>query len=164
MTIPELYSWGPPKLKSEQCLLKFSFSEKARKMCAIVLMVLKFIVNVKTMRTIAHIFVAFSEKLNFTKKNFASTDFMILLKLKRTFYRKLQTLKFLRMRAPLVCCLNTYLLSTYYTTQHSNHFANSKIRTYLIKSVNPRMKFWCLQISQKANQILDRFLPYEAMK
>ena len=24
------------------------------------------------------------------------------------------------------------------------------------------MKFWGLQISQKANQILDRFLPYEA--
>ena len=24
------------------------------------------------------------------------------------------------------------------------------------------MKFWCLQISQKANQILDRFLTYEA--
>ena len=24
------------------------------------------------------------------------------------------------------------------------------------------MKFWCPQISQKANQILDRFLPYEA--
>ena len=23
------------------------------------------------------------------------------------------------------------------------------------------MKFWCLQISPKANQILDRFLPYE---
>ena len=24
------------------------------------------------------------------------------------------------------------------------------------------MKFWCLQISQKAKQILDTFLPYEA--
>ena len=24
------------------------------------------------------------------------------------------------------------------------------------------MKFWCLQISQKNNQILDRFLPYDA--
>ena len=23
------------------------------------------------------------------------------------------------------------------------------------------MKLWCLQISQKANQILDRFQPYE---
>ena len=36
-------------------------------MCAIVLMDLKFtyLVNVKTIRTIAHIFVAFSEKLNF---------------------------------------------------------------------------------------------------
>ena len=46
--------------------LKFSFSEKATKMCAIVLMVLKFtLVNVKIMRTIAQIFVAFSEKLNF---------------------------------------------------------------------------------------------------
>ena len=30
------------------------------------------------------------------------------------------------------------------------------------RSVNLRMKFWCLQISQKANQILDKFLPYEA--
>ena len=29
-------------------------------------------------------------------------------------------------------------------------------------SINLRMKFWFLQISQKANQILDRFLPYEA--
>ena len=25
------------------------------------------------------------------------------------------------------------------------------------------MKFWCLQISPKANQILDRFLPYEML-
>ena len=25
------------------------------------------------------------------------------------------------------------------------------------------MKFWCLQSSQKVNQILDRFLPYEAI-
>ena len=24
------------------------------------------------------------------------------------------------------------------------------------------MKFWCLQLSPKDNQILDRFLPYEA--
>ena len=47
--------------------IKFSFSDKATKMCAIVLMDLKFtyLVNVKTIRTIAHIFVAFSEKLNF---------------------------------------------------------------------------------------------------
>ena len=30
------------------------------------------------------------------------------------------------------------------------------------RSVNLRKKFWCLQISQKANQILDRFLSYEA--
>ena len=44
--------------------IKFSFSEKATKMCAIVLMVLKF-AYVKTMRTIAQIFVAFSDKLNF---------------------------------------------------------------------------------------------------
>ena len=27
------------------------------------------------------------------------------------------------------------------------------------RSVNLRVKFWCLQISQKANQIFDRFLP-----
>ena len=46
-------------------VLKFSFSEKATKMCAIVLMVLTF-TDVKTMKTIAHIFVAFSEKSNFT--------------------------------------------------------------------------------------------------
>ena len=26
---------------------------------------------------------------------------------------------------------------------------------------NLKMKFWCLHISQKANQILDRFLAYE---
>ena len=32
----------------------------------------------------------------------------------------------------------------------------------LLRSVNFKMSFWCLQISQKANQILDRFLPYEA--
>ena len=49
--------------------IKFSFSEKATKMCAIVLMILKFtyLVNVKTIRTIAQIFVAFSENLNFIK-------------------------------------------------------------------------------------------------
>ena len=48
-------------------MVKFSFFEKATKICAIVVMVLKFtyLVNVKTMRTIAQIFVAFSEKLNF---------------------------------------------------------------------------------------------------
>ena len=47
--------------------LKFSFSEKATKICAICLMVLTFmyLVNVKTMRQIAQIIVAFSEKLNF---------------------------------------------------------------------------------------------------
>ena len=38
--------------------IKFSFSEKATKICAIFLMVFK------TIRTIAHIFVTFSEKLN----------------------------------------------------------------------------------------------------
>ena len=48
-------------------LVKFSFSEKATTICAIVLMVLtfKYLVNVKTMRKIVQIFVAFSEKLNF---------------------------------------------------------------------------------------------------
>ena len=46
--------------------LKFSFFEKATKMCSIVLTIFKFsLVNVKTIRTIAHIFVAFPEKLNF---------------------------------------------------------------------------------------------------
>ena len=48
-------------LKFENEDIKFSFSEKATKMCVI------YLVNVKTMRTIAQIFVAFSEKLNFTK-------------------------------------------------------------------------------------------------
>ena len=68
-------------LQAKLCL-KFNFSEKATKMCAIVLTVLKFTqfsqvpnkqvgliiwqlrVNVKTIRMIANICVAFSEKLN----------------------------------------------------------------------------------------------------
>ena len=41
--------------------LKFSFSEKATKIGFDI-----YIVNVKTMRNIVQIFVAFSEKLNFT--------------------------------------------------------------------------------------------------
>ena len=45
--------------------LKFSFSEKATKMSAIVLWFWIYLVNVKTMRTISHIFVALSEKLAF---------------------------------------------------------------------------------------------------
>ena len=58
--------------QSLPCLLKFSFSEKATKTCANVLMVLKFtyVVNVKTMTTIAKISMAFSEKLNFIKSKF----------------------------------------------------------------------------------------------
>ena len=40
--------------------VKFSFSEKAKKICAIV-----YLVNVKTIRRMAQIFVAFSEKLIF---------------------------------------------------------------------------------------------------
>ena len=49
-------------------LSKFSFSEEARLICTIFLMVLMFtkFVNVKTIRTIVQIFVA-SEKLNFDK-------------------------------------------------------------------------------------------------
>ena len=49
--------------------VKLSFSEKAIKICVIFLMVLTYtyLVNVKTMREIAQIFVAFSEKLYFTK-------------------------------------------------------------------------------------------------
>ena len=56
-----------PTPKPRFRLLKFSFSEKATKICAICLMFLTFtyIVNVKTIRQIAQIFVAFSEKLNF---------------------------------------------------------------------------------------------------
>ena len=55
---------------NEKMLIKFSFSEQATKMCAIVLMGLKFtyLVNVKTIRTIGQIFVAFSENFNFTVK------------------------------------------------------------------------------------------------
>ena len=51
-------------------LVKFSFSEKATKICVIFLMGLTFtyLGNVKTMRKIAQIFVAFSKKLNFTVK------------------------------------------------------------------------------------------------
>ena len=49
-------------------MIKFSFSEKATKICAICLMVLTFTkyINVKTIRRMVQIFVAFSEKLNFT--------------------------------------------------------------------------------------------------
>ena len=49
--------------------VKLSFSKKAIKICVIFLMVLTYtyLVNVKTMREIAHIFVTFSEKLYFTK-------------------------------------------------------------------------------------------------
>ena len=47
--------------------VKFSFSEKVTIICAIVLMVDVYEVNFKTIRTIAHIFVTFSEKLNFTR-------------------------------------------------------------------------------------------------
>ena len=50
--------------------LKFSFSEKARKICAIYHLILTFmyLVNVKTMRKIAQFFVAFSEKLYFIEE------------------------------------------------------------------------------------------------
>ena len=50
--------------------IKFSFSENATKIWTIFLMVLTFTryLNVKTMRTIAQIVVAFSEKLNFTSR------------------------------------------------------------------------------------------------
>ena len=44
--------------------LKFSFSEKITKTLAMVLTFNKYI-NFKTIRTIGHIFVAFSERLNF---------------------------------------------------------------------------------------------------
>ena len=46
--------------------IKFSFSEKVIRICAIFLMILNFTIgNVKTMRKI---FVAFSEKLNFNSR------------------------------------------------------------------------------------------------
>ena len=44
--------------------VKFSFSEKATKICTI------YLVNVKTIRRMAQIFVAFSEKLNFNVQIF----------------------------------------------------------------------------------------------
>ena len=49
-------------------LLKFSFSEKDTKICAIFFMVwtFRYLVNVQTMKEIVLIFVAFSKKLNFT--------------------------------------------------------------------------------------------------
>ena len=46
--------------------LKFSFSKKATKICAIFRFDI-YLVNVKTMRKIEQIFVAFSEKLNFKR-------------------------------------------------------------------------------------------------
>ena len=47
--------------------IKFSFSDKVTKLCAIVPMVLTFNKkNVKTIRMISQIIVAFSEKVNFT--------------------------------------------------------------------------------------------------
>ena len=89
--------------------LKFSFSEKATKMCAIVLMEFGFglprkakskkkslvrflgestarqsafgfiwpLVDVKTIRTIVLIFVAFSEKLNFKSQKFSHSRFSV---------------------------------------------------------------------------------------
>ena len=49
--------------------IKLSFSEKVTKICAILFMVLTFtyLVNVKSIRRMAEIFVAFSEKLNFNR-------------------------------------------------------------------------------------------------
>ena len=56
-------------LSLKKCnLVKFSFSKKATKICTIWLMTLTFTkVNVKTIRQISQILVAFSEKLNFDK-------------------------------------------------------------------------------------------------
>ena len=52
-------------------LLKLSFSEKATKMCAYGFEI--YLVNIKTIRTIAQIFVAFSEKLNFNGWDFTTS-------------------------------------------------------------------------------------------
>ena len=67
--------------------LKSSFSEKATKMSAIVL-VLKFtsLVNGKTIKTIEQIFVAFSEKLNFIKFRFSKMFYMFFLQVHFQFY------------------------------------------------------------------------------
>ena len=54
--------------QNHSLVVKFTFSEKAKKICAIFLMVFDtYLVNVKTMRKIAKIFVALSEKMNFIK-------------------------------------------------------------------------------------------------
>ena len=65
-----LPEFGSPEKKKERQignLLKFVFSEKGTKFCEIFLNVLTltYIVNVTTMRKIVHIFVTFSENLNF---------------------------------------------------------------------------------------------------
>ena len=54
---------------NEKMFIKFSFSEKALKRCVFVLYGFEIcLVNVKTIRTIGQIFVAFSENFNFTVK------------------------------------------------------------------------------------------------
>ena len=40
--------------------------------------------------------------------------------------------------------------------------ADSLFLPYVLKVSESQNEIFCLQISQKANQILDRFLPYEA--
>ena len=52
-------------------MVKFSFSEKATKICAILLKWFDiYLVNVKTIRRMAKNVVAFSEKLDFNKENY----------------------------------------------------------------------------------------------
>ena len=67
--------------KDMQMSAKFSFSEKATKICAIFRMVLTLnkYLNVKAMRKIAQSFVAFSEKLNFNTytKNISWNTYVI---------------------------------------------------------------------------------------
>ena len=54
--------------QNHSLVVKLTFSEKATKICAIFLMVFDIYLNVKTMRKIVQIFVAYWEKLNFTGK------------------------------------------------------------------------------------------------
>ena len=57
-----------------------------------------------------------------------------------------------------------YHLSTKYSCSTKCKIYFAIVKGMHQRSVNLRMKFWCLQIFQKGNQILDRFLPYEAVE
>ena len=65
------YQWDKLFSRRDFFILKFSFSEKATKNLRILPYGFEiYTVNVKTIRQIAKIFVAFSEKLNFNVSDF----------------------------------------------------------------------------------------------